>query len=365
MSSPRSPVRPEDVALEHVELAIGARLVDEVSRCPRPDDVLRTRSVRTTLVDELRDHSAGAAAPAASRRLSRRAAGRRRPSSHTTSPRPQRRASPTRRSSTRCVPPTEANRIRLAYEEVVRFYDLALEALDAGGADDRTEAVLAHPSVAMPEAPGRSHGSGPCRRGGGRRGVRGRVGDPGARRACRRCVPRTSWAIGPAPHDPVAVELMREGTGWDRRRRPRSSRVHHRCTRQRARPGARGRGAGRSPSGSEQLRPWCRRRRSAVLRARRHGRGRLRSGEGRSAEVCRVASVGARARRALRARPDWVFEPAATCFGEGLLEAGELDGGRSRVRAGRSASRPCSSGWAPVAFAAARAYRRRASRRGR
>ena len=94
----------EDVALEHIELAIGARLVDEVSDVPGRMTFSHAL-VRTTLVEEL--------STTRRVRLHRNigealegAAGRRRPSSHTTTPRPQRRASPTRHSSTRCVPPT-------------------------------------------------------------------------------------------------------------------------------------------------------------------------------------------------------------------------------------------------------------------
>jgi class 3 adenylate cyclase len=234
---------------------------------------------------------------------------------------------------------------RLAYDEVVHFYDLALEALDASDADDHLRAeLLIERGYAQHERGDQDAGRSDAlaaataaRKTGdaalvGRSGIAylGLVGH---------------WA---APADPVAADLMREGLD--------GLAAEDRVTRARVVatlaialvlvPGDEALSASRE---AERLALECADD-DALYRALAGGAWALRS-RGCASDLCRTA------RRAVEvseraARRDWEFT-SRYLLGVGLIESGDLDGAAAELEAaGRIPS--VLSGWAPAVFAVSR-----------
>ena len=335
---------PEDVVLGHVELAIGARLVEEVSDVPGRMSFSHAL-VRSTLVDELSttrrvrlhgqiglaleargDASAAELAHHFAEAAATGVAGK---------------------ALEHALRAAEEARARVAYDEIVHFYDLALEAIDADEADDRTRALL------LIERGYAKHQAGDSAAGcadalAGAEAAR-KVNDPGliGRAGVAYQGVLGHWA---APHDAVAVDLMREGLAGIEPDDPTRA-VHHRGARERsrARPGRRGAHARRGGRGAARRRSATRRRATSRCPG---GRGHSAGGVGRR----RCAA----SRPSASSTPSKRRGPTGSCrcgisSGEGLAEAGDLEA--AAVEFERAGSvRSVLVGWAPVVFEASRAF---------
>ena len=334
---------PENAVLEHVEAAIAARLVDEVAgahgrmsfshalvRSTLLDELSTTRRVRLhRQVGEALERRGDASAAELAHHFSEAAA-----------------TGVAGKALEHAVRAAEEAHARVAYDEVVHFYDLALEALDAGEGDEVTRAtLLIERGYAQHERndvdAGRADAlaaAGFARRVGhaglvGRAGVtyQGLVGH---------------WA---APHDPVAVELMREGLaglgeGDDLDRARVTAALANALV---LAPGDEALVLSEEAErlakdvGDDQARYMALSGWAWALRSR-----------GRSADLIRVASTNVQHGDAV-GRPDWEYT-ACYLLGEGLIESGELDAAVEEFE--RAAAFPgVLHGWAPVVYAASRA----------
>lgn len=333
---------PEDKILDHVESAIGARLVDEVSGAPGRMTFSHAL-VRSTLLEELSttrrvrlhreigealERGGDASAAELAHHFAEAAA-----------------AGVADKALEHAVRAAEEAHDRLAYDEVVHFYDLALEAAEAGDADEVTKAAL------LIDRGFAQHERGDTEA--------GRVDALAAAAVARRVhdaalIGRAGaayqgllghWA---APHDPIAVELMREGLAGlpeddELSRAPIAAALANALV---LAPGdevlavaedaaRRARDVGDDHARSTALLGWC-----WGLRSR-----------GRSSELCRVAS-GAVEFAVERGRPDWEFN-ARYLLGQGLIESGELDAAVAEMDIA-GAIPTVLHGWAPVVYVASR-----------
>ncbi|MSO79387.1 MAG: adenylate/guanylate cyclase domain-containing protein [Acidimicrobiia bacterium] len=333
----------EDVVLGHVELAIAARLVDEVSgahgrmsfshaliRSTLLDELSTTRRVRLhRQIGEALERRGNASAAELAHHFSEAAS-----------------TGVADKALEHAVRAAEEAHAHLAFDEVVHFYSLALEALDAGDADDATRAGLliargyAHHERNDAEA-GRADALAAA-------DVARRIGDAGliGRAGVTYQGLVGHWA---APHDPVAVELMREGLAGladgDVFNRARVTAALANALV--LAPGDEAlvlaeeaerlaQEAGDAESRNVALLGWM-----WGLRSR-----------GRAADLCRIANTGVEHSIAA-GRPDWEFN-ARYLLGEGLIESGDLDAGVVEMDlAGEFPS--VLHGWAPVVYAASRA----------
>jgi tetratricopeptide (TPR) repeat protein len=334
---------PEDVVLEHVELAIGARLVDEVSDAPGTMTFSHAL-VRSTLIEELsttrrvRLHRQIAEALEARGRSSAAELAHHFSEAAATGV--------ADKALEHAVRAAEEATNRLAYEEAVRFYDLALDALEAGD-DDATRAKLligrglAQHERGDPES-GRADGlaaAAAARRISdaalvGRAGIayQGMVGH---------------WAT---PHDPVAVELMREGLAAlgpddDETRAAVMAALANalvlvpgdEALRLAEEAEALARATGEEIARATALRGWA-----WALRSR-----------GRSGELRRVASLALE--HALEhQQSSWEFN-ARYLYAEGLIEAGEIEAAIEEIDIAGSIPSVL-QGWAPVVLASSVAH---------
>ena len=265
-SSPRSPRSPRALSLEHVESAIAARLVDEVAGAPGRMTFSHAL-VQSTLVDELsttrRVRIHGTIGTALERAATLRPL-----SSPITSRKQRRLVWPTRRSST---PAGRPRRPTLGWHTTRSCTSTTSrsESLDAADTSDRAARAqllidrgYAHHSRGDSDA-GRADAVAAADLGRAL-GLPHLVGLAGV--AYQGLVGH--WA---APHDPVAVDLMREGLealGPD----DDATRACDRRTRQRPRSRA-GRRGPRARRARRDARSRRRRRSSAVPRARGMGMG--------------------------------------------------------------------------------------------
>lgn len=334
---------PEDTVLEHLESAIGARLVDEVSgahgrmtfshalvRSTLLEELSTTRRVRLhRQIGEALERRGDATAAELAHHFSEAAA-----------------AGVAGKALEHSIRAAEEAHLHLAYDEVVHFYTLALEALDELDDDDAVRAtLLIERGYAQHERNDADSGRADAlaaaevaRRIGhagliGRAGVtyQGLVGQ---------------WA---APHDPVAVDLMREGLaglaeGDDLDRARVTAALASALV---LAPGdealtvaeeaeALARAVGDDTARYTALGGW-----SWALRCR-----------GRSADLIRTASAAVKLGQDV-GRADWEFT-SNYLLGEGYIEACELD---KALEAFEQASRVPTvlRGWAPVVFGASRA----------
>ena len=333
----------EDSALEHVELAIAARLVDEVSDVPGRMSFSHAL-VRSTLVEELSTTRRVRVHRQIGEALERRGDASAAELAHHFAE-----AAATGvagKALEHALRAAEEARARVAYDEIVHFYDLALDALDGDDADERTRAVLLiERGYAKHQA---GHAAAGCADALAGADAARRVGDPGliGRAGVAYQGVLGHWA---APHDAVAVDLMREGLAGIEPDDPTRAYITAALA-----------NALVLVPGDEALTLA----EEAAELAREVGDLDARyvalcgwvwglRGRGRSAEVCRVASVGVEL-SVDAARPDW---EVSTCYllGEGLVEAGDLEG--AAIEFERASVIPSVlSGWAPVVFAASRAF---------
>jgi len=332
----------EDTVLAHVETAIAARLVSEVSgihgrmtfshalvRSTLLDELSTTRRVRLhRQIGEALERRGDASAAELAHHFSEAAA-----------------TGVAGKALEHAVRAAEEAHARVAYDEVVHFYSLALEALETGEADDVVRAtLLIERGYAQHERNDADAGRADAlaaaevaRRAGhaglvGRAGVtyQGLVGH---------------WA---APHDPIAVELMREGLAG----------LGVADNFDRARVTAALANALVLAPGDEALAVA----EEAERLAREVGDDQARfvallgwawglRSRGRSAELCRIASVGVE-HSVAAGRSDWEVT-ARYLLGEGLIESCELDEALTELELAAASS--VLGGWPPVIYAASRA----------
>ena len=195
----------ENAALEHVEAAIAARLVDEVANSPGHMSFSHAL-VRSTLLDELSTTRRVRLHRQIGEALERRGDASAAELAHHFAE-----AAATGvagKALEHAVRAAEEAHARAAYDEVVHFYSLALEALDAGEDDELARAaLLIERGYAQHERNDADAGradalaAAEVARRLGHAGLIGRAGATYLGLVGH-------WA---APHDPVAVELMREG----------------------------------------------------------------------------------------------------------------------------------------------------------
>ncbi len=333
----------EDTVLAHVELAIAARLVDEVSgthgrmsfshalvRSTLLDELSTTRRVRLhRQIGEALERRGDATAAELAHHFSEAAS-----------------TGVADKALEHAVRAAEEAHAHLAYDEVVHFYDLALEALEAGDADEVVRAtLLIERGYAQHERndadAGRADAIAAAE-------VARRVGDAGliGRAGVTYQGLLGHWA---APHDPVAVELMREGlAGLGRNDDLDRARVMAALANALVlAPGDEALVIGEEAEGLARQVGDDHARNIALLGWTWGLRSR-----GRSAELCRVASAGVE-HSVAAGRPDWEFN-ARYLLGEGLIESCDLDTAIAEMdKAGSFPS--VLQGWAPVVFAASRA----------
>ncbi len=329
----------EDAVLAHVELAIAARLVDEVSgthgrmsfshalvRSTLLDELSTTRRVRLhRQIGEALERRGDASAAELAHHFSEAAS-----------------TGVADKALEHAVRAAEEAHAHLAYDEVVHFYDLALEALETGDADDLVRAtLLIERGMAQHERNNADAGradalaAAEVARQAGNAGLIGRAGV-----TYQGVVGH--WA---APHDPVAVELMREGLAGLGDNHP--DRAYVTAALANALVLAPGdealvlaeeaerlaRASGDDIARHVALHGW-----SWGLRSR-----------GRSAELVRVASADVQHSVDLK-RPDWEFN-ARYLLDQGLIESLDLEAAILEMdTAGAFPS--VLKGWAPVVFAA-------------
>jgi class 3 adenylate cyclase len=333
----------EDVVLEHVELAIGARLVEEVSDAPGRMSFSHAL-VRSTLVDELSttrrvrlhgqiglaleargDASAAELAHHFAEAAATGVAGK---------------------ALEYALRAADEARARVAYDEIVHFYDLALEALDADDADDRTRAeLLIQRGYAKHQAGNAAAGCADALA--GAEAAR-QVNDPGliGRAGVAYQGVLGHWA---APHDAIAVDLMREGLAGIEPDDP--TRAYITAALANALVLVPGDEALTLAEEAEALAQEIGDAEARYLAL--SGWSWAVRGRGRSAEGCRVASIGVQ-HAVDAARPDWELS-MRYLLGEGLTEAGDLDAAAVEFERA-SVVRSVLTGWAPVVFEASRAF---------
>jgi class 3 adenylate cyclase/tetratricopeptide (TPR) repeat protein len=335
---------PEDTVLAHVESAIEASLVDEVSGAPGRMSFSHAL-VRSTLLDELSTTRRVRLHRDIGEALERRGGASAAELAHHFSE-----AAATGVADRAVVHARRAAleaRAGLAYDESVRFYDLALEALESGDLDAATRAELLIDRGLARHWAGDPEGG--CQDALAAAALARGLGDA---RLVGRAGATYMGAIGhwAAPQDPIAVELMREGLaglGAD-------------DVATRAAVTAALANALVLVPGDEAL----------ELAEAAHGLAveigdddamfladagwtwALRS-RGRPQELVRVASEGVERSMTLR-RPDWEWS-MRYALGQGLVEAGEIETAAEEfARAGAIAT--VLTGWAPAVFAGSRAF---------
>jgi class 3 adenylate cyclase/tetratricopeptide (TPR) repeat protein len=332
--------RSEDAVLADVELAIAASLVNEVQRSPGRMSFSHAL-VQSTLIEELSTTRRVRLHAAIGEALERRGDASEAELAHHFAE-----AAATGMADKAvehaCRAAVEAKR-RLAYDEVVHFYDLAIEALEAADADDEVRARLlidrgyAHHERGDPESGKRDAlAAADAARTIGDAALLGMAGV-----AYMGLVGQ--WA---SPADPIAVDLMREGLAGavDGDERMRSLILSSLAAALAAAPGDEALGLAQEAvrlatvAGDDE----------ALLRAYNSWTWALRSA-GDPGELLRVAQIGVE-RAVAVGMPQWEFGLRYQA-GEAYVESGDLDDAAAEfARAGSVPS--VLQGWAPVVFAA-------------